>query len=420
MLKNQGQFRFLWAAQSKPFRRVTLPRRTTLHARGIHVSVAVASKARRRGDARNSQQSIGGIFEPFLDSTVNKQSEAKTDEYEKLPAKIGVQDILPQDSELQMLIDNKQVGLSIEQQKLLVEEILQHVKNDNAVDSGTLLRLSENKASELAALGNIVIRTSPYGAPVALELYRAAMDGGDDRGRFSFASMVHRGYRGVPKNEELGIKLLSELARKGLPYAQMNLASIIMRTQPDQVASAIKLYELAAKGGVDKAYVELGRMYRIGYGVHQDHKKAMDYFQRGAQQGSARCMFMLGVYYSTNQVVTEDQKKAFKHFQKAAMRGLPEAQYNVGLRFLKGHGVETNAFNAAEFFKMAAGQGFQLAQANLATMYLEGHGVKKDLSQARHWYQAAADKGGNIGKEAQKALDTLDGKSADHSRCSIM
>ena len=173
----------------------------------------------------------------------------------------------------------------------------------------------------MAALGNIVIRTSPYGAPVALELYRAAMYGGDDRGSFSFASLVYRGYRGVPKDEEMGIKVLSELARKGHPHSQMNLASIIMRTQPDQVTSAVKLYELAGKAGIDNAYVELGRMYRIGYGVNQDHTKAMDYFQRGAQQGNARCMFMLGVYYSTSQVVAEDQKKAFKYFQKAAMRG---------------------------------------------------------------------------------------------------
>ncbi|KAI9489832.1 hypothetical protein BDB00DRAFT_919275 [Zychaea mexicana] len=319
-----------------------------------------------------------------------------------------------------MLLENKQISLSIEKQKAAVDHILKQLQNDEPVDSGQLLRIADNETSELAALANIIIRTSTYGAPIALELYRAAKDNGDDRGAFSFASMVYRGYRGVPKDEDTGIKLFSELARKGHPHAQMNLASILMRTQPDQIPAAIKLYELAAKGGIDNALVELGRMYRIGYGVNQDHKKAMDYFQRGAQQGNARCMFMLGVYYSSSQVIKEDQIKAFKHFQKAAMRGMPEAQYNVGLRFLKGHGVETNLFNAAEFFKMAALQGFQLAQANLAAMYMEGHGVKRDLTQAQHWFQEAANKGGSIGKEAQKALEGLEGKQADGSRCSIM
>ena len=180
--------------------------------------------------------------------------------------------------------------------------------------------VSDNQVSELIELGNIVIRSSRYGTRIAYELYRAAMDNGDDRGAYSFGSMAYRGY-GVPKDEDTGIKVLSELARKGHPHAQMNLASILMRTQPNQISAAIKLYELAGKGGIDNAFVELGRLYRIGYGVHQDHKKAMDYFQRGAQKGNAQCMFMLGVYYSSNQIGKEDQKKAFKHFQKAAMRG---------------------------------------------------------------------------------------------------
>ncbi|KAI9278931.1 hypothetical protein BDA99DRAFT_19372 [Phascolomyces articulosus] len=339
---------------------------------------------------------------------------------EKIPTRIKVEDILPEENELHMLIENKQIGLSIENQKAAVDHVLEQLKNDQPINHEMLLQISENQASELSALGNIVIRSSPYGAPIAYELYKAAMENGDDRGAFSYASMAHRGYRGIPKDEETGIKVFSELARKGHPYAQINLASILMRTQANQIPAAIKLYELAAKGGIDNAYVELGRMYRIGYGVHQDHKKAMDYFQQGAQKGNAQCMFMLGVYYSSNQIGKEDQKKAFKHFQKAAMRGMPEAQYNVGLRFLKGHGVETNAFNAAEFFKMAALQGFQLAQANLATMYMQGHGVKQDLAQARHWFEMVVAKGGSIGKEAQKSLDELNGKKSDGSRCSIM
>ncbi|MBM6388175.1 MAG: sel1 repeat family protein [Paenibacillus sp.] len=250
------------------------------------------------------------------------------------------------------------------------------------------------------------------------------MENGDDRGAFSYANMVYRGYGGIPKNEEEGIKVMSQLAQKGHPYAQMNLAAIIMRTQPDQVASAVKLYELAGQAGLNKAYSELGRMYRLGYGVHQDHKKAIDYFKKGAQTGNPQCNFMLGVYCSSglgNDERKPEQEKAFKHFQKAAVKGLAEAQYNVGLRFLKGHGVEANSFNAVEFFRMAALQGFQLAQVNLAGMYSEGRGVKSDLDEARGWLQKAAAGGGSIGKDAQKRLDELDeiqGKKKD--KCTIM
>lgn len=287
------------------------------------------------------------------------------------------------------------------------------------------------------------------GAPVALELYRHAMELGDDQGTFSYANMLYRGkkkkihntmhcidrypialclgYRGTEKNEERGIELMSALARKGHPYAQMNLAAILMRTQPDMVKQAVQLYELAGRSGISSAYTELGRMYRLGYGVHQDHTKAMDYFRKGTASeagGNPQCHFMLGVYYSSG-LGTEskepDQAKAFKHFQKAAIKGMPEAQYNVGLRFLKGHGVEPNMFNAAEFFTMAASQGFQLAQANLASMYLEGRGVKKDVAQGTDWLKKAAAGGGSIGKEAQQQLDQLStGKSGSDSKCTIM
>ncbi|KAG2198767.1 hypothetical protein INT47_010553, partial [Mucor saturninus] len=332
-------------------------------------------------------------------------------------------DLLPEEELLNMAITNKQISLPVDTQKEITRILL-----DNLVHDGTekekICQLANGQGAQLTALGNILLKSSQFGAPLALALYKLGMEKGDDGGAFSYANMIYRGYRGTAKNEDEGIRILSQLAQKGHPYAQMNLAAILMRTQPDRIESAIKLYELAGRAGLDKAYSELGRMYRLGYGVHQDHKKAMEYFQMGAQKGNPQCNFMLGVYCSSglgNEERKPDQVKAFKHFQKAAVKGMAEAQYNVGLRFLKGHGVEANSFNAAEFFRMAASQGFQLAQINLAGMYSEGRGVKSDLDEARQWLEKAAATGGSIGKDAQKRIDELDqiqGKKRD--KCSIM
>ncbi|KAI9316371.1 hypothetical protein BX666DRAFT_1949917 [Dichotomocladium elegans] len=312
-----------------------------------------------------------------------------------------------------LFIQHKEIGLAVEKQKALVSAVL-------SGETDGLLQLADNQASELSALGNVIIKTTREGTPVALELYRAAMEAGDDRGAFSYATLLYRHKMDEPRS----LSILSELARKGHPYAQMNLAAMIMRSQPDKAAaaSAVKLYELASKT-IDKAYVELGRMYRFGYGVHQDHQKAFGYFSRGAAKGDPRCNFMLGVYYSSANnggAVEEDQAKAFKYFQKAAMRGLPEAQYNVGFRFLKGHGVERNLYNAAEFLRMAATQGFQLAQLNLAAMYIQGDGVKRDLTEARAWLEKAAAQGGTMGKDAEKRLAELNGTKDGGKSCQIM
>ncbi|KAF7725340.1 hypothetical protein EC973_009680 [Apophysomyces ossiformis] len=356
-----------------------------------------ASQPARRGRA---DPSASGIFAPFLNPTSAKEKIEAISPSDLL-AKANVADLLPSDEQLETFIKQKYISLPIETQKQIVENVLNAVKQDRELDQESLLQ---------------------HGHPVALKLYQCAMEHGDDRGKFSYANMIYRGYNGTPKNEDLGIKLMSELAQKGHPYAQMNLASILMRTQPDRVEAGIKLYELAGKSGIDSAYTELGRMYRLGYGVHQDHAKAIAYFRQGAQTGNPQCNFMLGVYYSSG-LGTEDrqpdQQKAFKHFQKAALKGLPEAQYNVGLRFLNGHGVEQNSFNAAEFLRMAAEHGFQLAQANLAGMYAEGRGVKKNLNEARQWLEKAAAGGGPIGKDAQKRLAELGGQKGG-SKCTIM
>ena len=371
------------------------------------------------------EASMGGIFEPFLNDKIDKKviKEEEPISVQDLLKKVTVKDLLPDDDVLKLSLEHKQTTLPIEKQKELTAEVLDLVKNERH-DAKKILRFVDNKAAELTAFGNILLRSSKYGAPLALELYKYAMENGDDRGAFSYANMVYRGYNGTLKNEDEGIRIMSQLAQKGHPYAQMNLAAILMRTQSDQVPAAIKLYELAGQAGLDNAYSELGRMYRLGYGVHQDHKKAIEYFTKGAQSGNPQCNFMLGVYYSSglgNDEREPDQKKAFKHFQKAAVKGLSEAQYNVGLRFLKGHGVEANSFNAAEFFRMAALQGFQLAQVNLAGMYSEGRGVKSDLDEARQWLEKAAAQGGSIGKDAQKRIEQLDeiqGKKRD--KCNIM
>ncbi|KAI8364754.1 uncharacterized protein BYT42DRAFT_596179 [Radiomyces spectabilis] len=382
---------------------------------------------------------MGGIFEPFLDHHAKESQPpsvvlpseflaGRTEQGTRINLPLIVEptmpELLPSDEQLQMMIDHKQTTLTVKQQRSLTSYVLEQIQQNKTVDGQELLRLADQKTAELAALANIILRSSKIGAPIALELYRGAMDAGDDRGAFSYANMIYRGYRGTPKNEELGIKLMSQLAQKGHPYAQMNLAAILMRTRSDQVEAALKLYQLAAKAGLHNAYAELGRMYRLGYGVHQDHAKAIHYFEQGSRAGNAQCNFMLGVYYSSGLGTQEkepDQTKAFKYFQKAAMKGMPEAQYNVGLRFLKGHGVEPNSFNAAEFFRMAALQGFQLAQANLAGMYAEGRGVKKDLDEARQWLSKAAASGGAIGKDAEKRLAELNkDNSASKSPCVIM
>ena len=60
--------------------------------------------------------------------------------------------------------------------------------------------------------------------------------------------------------------------------------------------------------------------------------------------------------------------KAVELFQKAADQGNADAQNNLGVMYYSGEGVPSDTAKAAEWFKKAAAQGNADAQANLDAM----------------------------------------------------
>ena len=62
-------------------------------------------------------------------------------------------------------------------------------------------------------------------------------------------------------------------------------------------------------------------------------------------------------------------KKAIEWYEKAAEQGHAEAQYNLGNMYHQGDGVDVNYKKAIELYKKAAKQGDAMAQYNLGIMY---------------------------------------------------
>ena len=70
-------------------------------------------------------------------------------------------------------------------------------------------------------------------------------------------------------------------------------------------------------------------MYDNGRGVKQDYIKAVEWYQRAAEQGVADAQYNLGVMYYNGQGVKQDYIKAVEWYQKAAEQGHAEAQFNL-------------------------------------------------------------------------------------------
>ena len=66
-------------------------------------------------------------------------------------------------------------------------------------------------------------------------------------------------------------------------------------------------------------------MYDNGYGVPQDHKKAVKWFRKAAEQGLAKSQFNLGVMYANGQGIPRNYIKAYAWFNLAASQGYADA-----------------------------------------------------------------------------------------------
>ena len=67
-------------------------------------------------------------------------------------------------------------------------------------------------------------------------------------------------------------------------------------------------------------------MYYQGHGVDVNYKKAIEWFEKAAEQGHASAQYNLGVMYDLGQGVDKSGSSAMRWFAKAAAQDFEEAQ----------------------------------------------------------------------------------------------
>jgi TPR repeat protein len=112
--------------------------------------------------------------------------------------------------------------------------------------------------------------------------------------------------------------------------------------------------------------------------------------QKGAAAGNAYDQLNLGAAYDNGIGVKRDIDKALEWYQKAAEQGVAEAQFNLAHLLVT---EEISTVAAAEWMKKAALQGLTDAEYLLGVIYAEGIGVGMDRAKARLWLKKAAAKG---------------------------
>ncbi len=266
----------------------------------------------------------------------------------------------------------------------------------------------------------------------AVRLYMPCADAGDADAQNTIGYMYLMG-KGIPKNRELAVKLLTEAwkngssqaayrlaymydsgqdfndpdldraydwytraADMGNPDAEFALAGIMfMQDGPysDQ-ARGNQLLLKAADSGQHEAEEQAGMMYAYGGGgLKRDPAKAVKYLEAACEGGVQQAMTSYANMCFEGQAVPRDLAKAAKWFRAAADNCDGMAQYALGCMYGNGYYFEQDDAKAAEWFREAAEGGEPNAQYALGCFCYEGRGVAKDTKKAAAWFQEAAEQG---------------------------
>lgn len=145
---------------------------------------------------------------------------------------------------------------------------------------------------------------------------------------------------------------------------------------------------------------DLGIYYSKGIGVPKNQTKAVELFQKAAEQKFPAALSNLGSCQEQGLGgLSKDPRKALEYYEMAAKRGYAEAQNNAGLMYGDGKGVERDYAKAVNYYESAAKQNHAPAESNLAYCYEHGFGVQQSFDKAVELYARAAQHGDSQAEE---------------------
>lgn len=148
----------------------------------------------------------------------------------------------------------------------------------------------------------------------------------------------------------------------------------------ENTGKAQKLYadifpqvEALANKGISNAERYYAQYYQYGDGgVTQDYAKALEWYEKAAEQENSDAMNRIGILYANGAGVEQDYTKALEWYEKAAELGNDMAMNNLGVMYANGYGVEQDYTKALEWYEKAAELGNEKAAEYIANLRDQG------------------------------------------------
>lgn len=183
--------------------------------------------------------------------------------------------------------------------------------------------------------------------------------------------------KGIEKDVDRGMALLTKAAEAGNPFASFRLAVDALSKEKPDLLKGYGFLLSAANGNLPEAQNEIGLLYLSG---------------------------KLGV---------ADIQAGVAWLTRAAQAGFAQAQNNLGALYEKGAGgLPQNVENAGQLYTLAANQGHAAATFALARLLNDGVGTKQDSIKAWALATLASERGekeaGKLAEQIGSKLDVSD------------
>jgi len=190
-------------------------------------------------------------------------------------------------------------------------------------------------------------------------------------------------------------KRIAEYASIGEDSFIFELGKIYQNTFND-FEQALVCFEKAALSN-DNALIILGNLYFFGQGVHQDYKKAFEYYRVLSEHVNVIGFSSLGNMYFYGYGVTKDYQQAFRFYHLAADLKDPVGLNCLGNMYYYGYAVEQDFCEAFSCYLDSAKLGDVCGQNSVGNMYYHGYDIHQDHFQAFYWYKKSADQYNSVG-----------------------
>lgn len=132
----------------------------------------------------------------------------------------------------------------------------------------------------------------------------------------------------------------------------------------DYKAAVTEWLPFAARGDAD-ALFNMGQAYKLGRGVAQNERIALDYYRKAATRGHGPAQEKLGI---TLYAQPDGKAEGIRWLEQAAKKNQPRAQYVLGVAHFNGDAVPRNWPLAYAYMLRANNSGVPQSVAALATM----------------------------------------------------